>query len=201
MNSKGMTGQKVASDKELVQEFLSDKTDAFEGLVLKYQDMIFNLCYRMMGDYDEANDCAQETFIRVYKNLKKFRQESAFSTWIYRIAVNVCKNRLSSSVYRIGKKAIRLDSKGRGNSGENTFEVTNGKSNPVRAFEQKEKAAAIERAIDTLPGIQKIVIVLRDIEGKSYEEIGEITGLKIGTVKSKLSRARERLREVLRGVL
>lgn len=201
MNSKGKTGQKAASDKQLVQEFLSNKADAFEGLVLKYQDMIFNLCFRMMGDYDEANDCAQETFIRVYKSLRKFRQESAFSTWIYRIAVNVCKNRLSSSKYRIAKRAVRLDNKGRGNSEGSTFEVANGKSNPVRAYEQKEKAAAIERAIDTLPGVQKIVIVLRDIEGKSYEEIGQITGLKIGTVKSKLSRARERLREALRGVI
>ena len=82
-------------DELLIQSFQADDVRAFDRLVIKYQDMVFNLCFRILGDYDDANDCSQETFIKVYKNLKGFRRQSSFTTWLYRITVNTCRNRLA----------------------------------------------------------------------------------------------------------
>jgi len=192
-------------DLELVRAFQANDYTVFDRLVIKYQDMVFNLCYRMLGDYDEANDRAQETFIKAYRNLKNFKSKSSFSTWIYRIAINTCRNYLSSSVYRMNKKMIRLDNPGNTSlsMGKNSraIDVYDNSSDPSRVFEKKEKERVIQKAIDSLPSKQKILIVLRDIEDKSYEEISEITTLKIGTVKSRLSRARQHLRRKLGGVI
>ncbi len=201
--SRGIKKQNQSheDDRRLAQSFKEGNSAAFDKLVFKYQDMIFNLCYRIIGDYDEANDCAQETFIKIYRNLNKFKFRSGFSTWAYRIAVNTCKNHLSSSVFRFTRKMVRLDSPGNPGDSPDKIDVRNGKSNPEKLFDRKEKAQDIQRAIDALPGLQKIVVVLRDIEGKSYEEIAGVTGMKIGTVKSKLSRARQHLRDDLRGII
>ena len=163
--------------------------------MLKYQDRIFNLCYRYLGDHEEADDSAQEAFIKVYRSLKKFRFESAFSTWLYRIAVNTCKNKLSSQKYRRDRKIVRLDT-GRGVGSQiNTISDTSG--SPENNLEKKERDILIQKAINSLPDDFKSVVVLRDVEGLSYEMTARITGYNIGTVKSKLSRARERLRKKL----
>ena len=163
--------------------------DVFDRLVIKYKDKVFNLCYRFMGSYHDAHDCAQDTFVKVYRSLKYFRFESSFSTWLYRIAVNTSKNRLGSLTYRFSKVMVRLDP---------PLEIEDRSQSPEAVFNQKEKAAVIQKAIDALPTDQKTVVVLRDIEGLSYEEIAEITKYNLGTVKSKLARARERLRKKLR---
>ena len=187
------------ADEKLIQDFLKGKNKAFDKLVLKYQDVIFNLCYRMLGDYDEANDCAQETFIKVYKNLKKFEQKSAFSTWVYRIAVNTCKNVLSSSSYKRKMKMIQID-KPLNEKGKK-LEISDRSFNPDKIFEKNEKQRKIQEAINKLPPKQKVLVILREIEGKPYEEISNITGMKLGTVKSKLSRARTNLRDKLKEVI
>ena len=187
------------TDNKLIQDFLKGKTKAFDKLVVKYQDVIFNLCYRMLGDYDEANDCAQKTFIKVYKNVKKFEQKSAFSTWIYRIAVNTCKNVLSSSNYKRKMKMIHIDKPI--NEDGKMLEISDRSFNPDRIFEKNEKQRKIQEAINKLPHKQKILVILREIEGKSYEEISNITGMKLGTVKSKLSRGRINLRDKLKEVI
>ena len=96
-------------DIELVKAFQAEDKSAFDKIVLKYKNKVFNLCYRFVGDYEEANDSAQEAFVKVYCSLKKFRLESAFSTWLYRITVNTCKNKLTSLEYRYKKKAHRED--------------------------------------------------------------------------------------------
>ena len=85
-------------DALLVRAFNSGEKPAFDKLVLKYKDKVFNICYRFLNDYEEANDCAQETFVKIYRSLKNFRFESSFSTWLYRIAVNTCKNKITSRV-------------------------------------------------------------------------------------------------------
>jgi len=101
MNEETIKDKKcLQEDSVIIKAFLAETPGAFDKLVLKYQDMIFNVCYRILGDYEDADDCAQETFIKVYRSLKSFRFESGFSTWIYRIAVNTCKNKLSSMKYR-----------------------------------------------------------------------------------------------------
>jgi len=105
--NKSCAGQD--EDTVSIKSFLAGDKKTFDKLVLKYQDRVFNLCYRFLGDYEEANDSAQETFIKVYNSLKNFRFESAFSTWLYRIAVNTCKNKLSSLKFRLNQRMVRLD--------------------------------------------------------------------------------------------
>ncbi len=194
-------------DFELIKAFLENKSDraAFNRLVLKYKDMVFNLCFRLLSDYDEANDCAQEIFIKVFNNLKNFKFESNFTTWLYRISVNTCKNNLSSLASRMKKKTISLDNPGiDGDSfpaGSYNRNARDDSHNPASLYEQKEREEIIQKAMDSLKSKEKILIVLRDVEERSYEEISRITGLNIGTVKSGLSRARQELRDRLRGVI
>lgn len=178
---------------------MSEESINFDGLVLEYKDKVFNLCFRFLGDYDEADDCAQETFVKVFRSLKDFRGESAVSTWIYRIAVNTCKNRVASAQYRRNKTLIRLDESKKTDEGdEHKVEIGDERLSPAKEIEMKEKCELIQRAIDSLPDDQRSVVILRDIEGLSYEEISEATGYNLGTVKSKLSRARQELREKLK---
>ncbi|MFH0839840.1 MAG: sigma-70 family RNA polymerase sigma factor [Candidatus Omnitrophota bacterium] len=185
-------------DSALVSAFQRGDKSAFDRLVLKYKDMVFNLCYRFLGNREEADDCAQETFIKVYRSLKNFRLESAFSTWLYRIAVNTCKNKITSLEYRHRKNTIALNAERKSEDGFYTLEIKDGSLSPKEILEKKEKDMLLQRAIDSLPEDQKAIVVLRDIEGLSYGEISEIGGYKLGTVKSKLARARQALAKKLR---
>lgn len=188
-------------DRELVRAFQTGDRTAFDALVIKHKDKLFNLCYWFLGDRQEANDSAQDTFIKVYRSLKKFRFEAAFSTWLYRIAANTCKNRLKSSEYRHKKKMVWLDNPGKIEDGQYAEEIHDETPSPMFEIEKKERTVLIQKAIASLPTDQSTVIVLRDIEGLSYEEVSNITGLNLGTVKSRLSRARQQLRKKLRGML
>lgn len=193
-------------DFSLIQDCIKNDREAFNRLVLKYKDMVFSLCFRLIGDYDEANDCAQDVFIKVYENISSFKFRSAFSTWLYRIAVNICKNYLSSSKFRLRKRMISLNGiNNKSNTSEKpktaVIDVPDNSSNPEKIYEKKEKEEIIQNAINSMAQKEKILVVLRDIEGKSYEEIVDITGIKIGTVKSRLARARQELRDMLRGLI
>ncbi|HPV42522.1 MAG TPA: sigma-70 family RNA polymerase sigma factor [Spirochaetota bacterium] len=200
MNRKNKTTSRPdQNDESLIRSFLSDDPDAFDLLVIKYKDMIFNLCYRIVNDYDDANDCAQETFIKVYKNMRQFRFQSSFSTWLYRIAINTCRNRIASSGNRIRKKMLRIDNPGE--AGSDTVDIHDCSFSPDSVFEKNEQARLIHQAIDALPEELKVLVVLRDLEGNSYEDIADITGVNLGTVKSRLARARHLLRESLREVI
>jgi RNA polymerase sigma-70 factor (ECF subfamily) len=155
------------------------------------------MVYWFLGDYQEANDCAQEIFIKVFKGIKKFRFESSFSTWLYRIAINTCKNKLKSSAYRWKKRTVPFENPDSSKEGNRSYEIQNGSPSPANELEKKEKIMRIQKAVNSLPREQNRVIVLRDIQGLSYQEISDITGLKLGTVKSKLSRARMELKNRL----
>jgi RNA polymerase sigma-70 factor (ECF subfamily) len=185
----------------LIRAFCEGDKAAFDNLVLKHKDRVFNLCYRLLGDYEEANDSAQETFIKVYGSLKKFRFESAFSTWLYRIAVNTCKNKLKSSAFRRKRKMVPLDNPVSGNRTQPGREIHDESQSPAMALEKKERMRVIQEAINGLSPEQKEVVTLRDIEGFSYDEVAEITGFNLGTVKSRLARARQELRKKLRSVI
>lgn len=190
------------SDQELAKRFQEDHDLAvFDQLVIKYKDMVFNLCYRFMGNYDDANDCAQDTFLKAYKGLEKFRAEANFSTWLYRIAVNTCKNKLASLTYRFSKMLFRIDPTKKEKKANVVREIADDSMSPVSDLMKKESKIIIQKAIDSLPKDHKIVVVLRDIEELSYEEIVEITGYNLGTVKSKLFRARKQLRKKLEGLV
>jgi RNA polymerase sigma-70 factor (ECF subfamily) len=184
---------------DLIAAVLAGDQRAFDELVVLHKRFVFNLCYRLLGDYDEADDCAQEVFIKVYKSLGGFRFESDFKTWLYRIAVNTCKNRFRSLEYRLGQRSVRLD--GEDEQDRKQMEIGTHKHSPATALKRREIGRLIQAAVNKLPTDQRLVVVLRDMEGRTYEEIMEITGLKLGTLKSKLSRARLRLREALKGAI
>ncbi len=188
------------NDDELISAFCDGKKDAFDKLVLKYQDNIFNLCWKFLGDEQEAFDIAQETWIKVYRSLNKFRFESAFSTWLYRIAVNNCKNRFNSIGYRFKKFSDRLDPSGVLIDSVAKIELQDRSVSPLRTIEINESNMQLKNAIDSLPQDKKVIIILRDMEGLSYEEISQITKCPLGTVKSKLSRARLTLKEKFRRI-
>jgi RNA polymerase sigma-70 factor (ECF subfamily) len=188
-------------DAFLIRAFQEGDKEAFDRLVLKHKDRLFSLCYWYLGDHDEANDSAQETFIKAYAGLKRFRLESAFSTWLYRIAVNTCKNKLNSSEFRNRKKRVPLEHGGNPDHEGPGMHIQNGSPSPELQLEGKERNKAIMEAVNSLLPEQKEMITLRDIEGLSYEEIVEITGLNPGTVKSRLSRARLDLAGKLRGIV
>ncbi len=198
MKENKKTSQSSASkDVELVNAFKAGKKSAFDELVLSHKDKVFNLCYWFVGDYQDANDLAQDVFFKAFKALKNFRFESAFSTWIYRITVNTCKNRLNSLQYRLKKKFVHFNNTaGKSNPGA---EIVDESSSPEIELRRKEKSRLIQTAINSLSAEKKAVVVLRDIEGLSYEEISSATGFNLGTVKSKLARARQDLREKLKG--
>ena len=188
------------NDYDLVFAFKNGNHSAFEKIVLKYQDRVYNLCYRFLGDKQEAEDSAQEIFIKVYRALKGFKLKSSFYTWLYRIVINTCKNRVKSLEYRRSKSSISIDDD-QGNKVHGISGIIDTIDLPDRNIEQKEKIKRIQEAINNLPPDQKTMVILRDIEDLSYEEIAYITKNRLGTVKSKLSRARLGLRNKLEGII
>ena len=180
-----------AEDFQWILLFKSGKEEGFNRLVLKHKDRIFGLCLRLMaGNRDEAEDGAQEAFVKAYHGLKDFRMESKFSSWLYRIAVNTCKNRLVSRSYQESRRHQDLDAA--------DADGAPSSPSPAQVLEAKDKRGRIEAAIARLPEEQRMLVVLRDVEGRSYEEIAETTGLNPGTVKSRLNRGRGQLQEWLR---
>ena len=197
----GKTWGAPGRDADLVRAVQAGSREAFDQLVLRHQNRVFNLCYRFLGDYQDAKDSAQEAFIKAYRSLKNFRFQSKFSTWMYRIAVNTCKNRVKSAAYRHGKRQIPLGNPGGSASGRAAAEMDDPAGSPAEAVLRKERWALIQLAITELPHKQRAVLLLRDVEGFSYHEISTITGIGLGTVKSTLSRARTRLRQTLGSVI
>ncbi len=189
------------ADAVLIRAFQAGDKTAFDELVLRHKDELFNLIYRFLGDLEEANDCAQDVFIKVYRGLKGFRFESAFATWLYRIAVNTCKNRFKSSAYRWRKSGVPIESSRGSEDGNPSVVVKNGSPSPLHELERKERSRLIQEAIRDLPEEQNRVVVLRDIQGRTYQEIAAITGLNLGTVKSRLARGRLEIKKKLEGMI
>lgn len=187
-------------DAALVKAFQAGDKSAFDTLVIHHKNKLFNVCYWILGDQQEANDAAQDIFIKAYRGLGTFRSQSTFFTWLYRIAVNTCKNRLNSAEYRQKKKMVRLDNPGSGDGAGPAMEIEDESQSPGGQLEKKERMVLLKRAIDSLPSEQKTVVVLRDIQGLAYEEIAVVTGFNLGTVKSRLSRGRLGLKDMLRSV-
>jgi len=187
------------NDIDKINAFKQGDVTAFDSLVLKHQDSVFSLAYWYLGDYQEASDCSQDTFLKAFKSIHSFRFDSAFSTWLYRIAVNTCKNRLKSSAFRWKKKAIPLENPGDSDGDATPMEIQDNAPTPLGELESKERDMLIRKTIASLPEDHRQVIVLRDIQGLTYEEISDITGQNLGTVKSRLSRARLELKNKLMG--
>jgi len=193
--------QAAEEDSGLVRAFQRGDRSAFDQIVLRHKNRIFNLCHWFLGDYQEANDSAQLSFIKAFRSLNRFRFESAFSTWLYRIALNTCKNRINSTAYRQKRKTISLDNPGHSHNETRSLDLEDDAPSPLTRLEQMERQRVIREAIDSLQVEHKEVVTLRDIQGLSYEEIAVATGVRLGTVKSRLSRARQELKEKLRSVI
>jgi len=186
------------ADAELIERFKRGDRRAFEMLVVKYQRRIERLIARMVRDVDLVEDIAQETFIRAYRALPQFRGDSAFYTWLYRIAVNSAKKALSDMKRDpvITEAAFALRDEDDETSRAET-ELTDGET-PESLLASKEIAAAVNSAIEALSEDLRQAITLREIEGLSYEEIAEAMNCPIGTVRSRIFRAREAIAERLR---
>ena len=189
------------ADALLIERVKSGDTRAFEMLVVKYQRRIERLIGRMVRDVDLVPDIAQETFIRAYRALPQFRGESAFYTWLYRIAVNTAKKTLVD----LKRDPVSTDS-ARARSGEDDetyrtdHELSDGET-PEALLASKEIAATVNAAIDALSEDLRQAITLREIEGLSYEEIADVMNCPIGTVRSRIFRAREAIASRLRPLL
>lgn len=179
-------------EKELISLSQKGDIDAFEELVARYERKVYTIAYRYMGNPEDASDLAQETFLKVFKSIDKFRGESSFSTWIYRITANICKDELRK-IKR--KPQTSLDQEVWLDEGSVVRQAVDEKPTPDEAFEQKELRNYLQDLIAKLSPEYRMVVVLRDINGYSYDEIAKITDTSLGTVKSRLNRARKALSE------
>jgi RNA polymerase sigma-70 factor (ECF subfamily) len=179
----------AASDRELVATAVSGVEGSFEELVRRYQRPISAYVYRMVGNYESALDLTQEIFIKVYSSLRRYREEFKFSTWIYKIAHN-------SAIDHLRRNATREQSLVIGPEGDQfDLPVESKRLSPEQESERKERRGEIESVIRALPANYRELIILRHSQDLSYEEIVEVTGLPLGTVKNRLFRAREMMRQ------
>jgi len=173
-------------DTEIVKKVAEGDENAFEELVKKYEHSVFNTIYRYIGNTDEAHDIAQEVFIKVWRHVKSFKGKSKFSTWLYRIVVNQCLNYRSKHK----EKLISLE--------ETTEKGKIPESLKVEInFEHRRKAEIVRKAIDDLPGRQRIALILSKLESKTYAEIAQIMGVSLSSVESLIFRAKENLKRKL----
>ncbi len=180
------------TDEELVEKVKKGDADVYEKIIQKYQSKVFGLIYNMTKNQNEIEDLAQEVFIKIYKNLGKFKGESSLYTWIYKITVNLCLDEMKKR-----KNVIYLDEKIEVDDGEVNRELPSEDKSQEELYEEKELQEKLHNCINKLPEKQRVMIVLRDIKGFSYEEISKITDVKLGTVKSQINRARLKLKELL----
>lgn len=180
-------------EKKVIKRAAKGDADAFEQLVLTYQTPIYNLCLRMIGNPEDAADLTQEAFIKAWKNLGGFQFESAFSTWLYRLASNTCLDHLRSVKRRPQVSLTAEDSDGE----TQTMDFPDPAPSPEAAVIVKEEQELLARAMDALDEQQRQILTLRAVNELSYAEIAELLGIKEGTVKSRLARTRDALRKIL----
>ena len=181
------------TDSLLVKKYQAGDISAFDKLVKRYRKQIYHLAYTITGCHEDADDISQETFIQVFKSIGKFKGRSKFSTWLWRIAINLSINHLrkeSRHDHEPLNEAI-LDS-------EDCLFISRRADNPSEVVEAKELVQRIKEAMDSLPVGEKVVFILRVHQGLSYKEIAETLGCPVGTVMSRLNRARRRLRDKLK---
>lgn len=193
-----LTWSEVGSrEASLIARCAAGDEQACAELVEEHQRLVFQLALNLLGDTQEALDLSQEVFLRVFRTLPTFRGNSTLRTWIYRITVNQAKNRLRWWRRRRRAQQVSLDEHMRDHGDLPTDAVG---SSPDRVLRQKEIGDRLREALDRLPFDQRTAIVLREIDGLSYDEIAFSLGVAVGTIKSRLARARESLRAQLRGV-
>ena len=184
------------SDEQLVEKFKAGDRDSFRILVERYKSRVYNIIYGIMGSRDEAEDLSQEVFLNVYRFLHRFKEKSKFYTWLYRIAVNIClsaqkKKNKSSNVLSLTELSETDNTSGKMELADQSF-------SSQKMLEDMELARKIKSAINSLSEVLKTTFVLREFEDLSYQELAKAFQCSRGTIKSRLSRAREELRQKLK---
>jgi RNA polymerase sigma-70 factor (ECF subfamily) len=184
-----------SSDEALVQRCQQGDLEAFDLLMQHHETKVYNIAYRMLSHADDASDATQDIFIRAYHALPRFRGECAFSTWLYRIAVNTCLD----TVRRRSRQQTVLESALVDEEEESDFvdNIPDAQPDPEKVLMQKEFQRIVHEAIQSLSETQRAVIVLYDLQGFSYEEVAQILHTSVGTIKSRLNRARLALKAKL----
>ena len=182
----------MIDEKELIKQAKSGNLKAYEEIIGLYEKKVFSTIYYMVKNDNEVEDIAQEVFIKIYRNLSNFKEESSLYTWIYRITVNVCIDELKKR-----KKVVYLDEKIDTKDGEVELQLPDDSKSPTDIAEDNDLKDRLEKCIRKLPESQRMMIILRDIKGFTYMEIAEIMKMNLGTVKSKINRARASLKELL----
>ena len=190
-----MTGPNVGrldrSDEELLQDTVGGDLRAFDVIVGRYRDRLLNFVFRFLGDRTAAEDVVQETFLRVFRKSKDYRASARFSTWLFTIAGNLAKSELRR------RKRWRFTSLGWNEEAEQHIEIPDDRPRPDAFAETEIATEAIQEAIESLPPNHRQVVILSDIQGMAYEEIAQIVGCPVGTVKSRINRGRLRLQKKL----
>lgn len=177
----------LKSDLDLIEDFTSGKVEGFNELVRRYQQRVYWIARRILGDHGAADDVAQDVFVRVYESLKKFRSDSSFYTWLYRIATNISLNALRK---QNSKEFVRY---------ENAAGAMESESDgPVEQFERKEYRMILQRAIEVLPARQKLVFVLRYYEEMPYDEMAKILRRTVGGLKANYFHALKKVQSYVR---
>jgi RNA polymerase sigma-70 factor (ECF subfamily) len=180
----------------------SPEERTFDDIFARYQSMVFNLTFRILGDREEALDVSQEVFFSVFRKLHRFRGESSLKTWIYRIAVNRASNRCRWWNRLRRRGTVSLDEHLGGDDARTMSEtLVSGGKNPEESLLQRETRHEIERTLRRLPVQQRVAVIMRDVEGMSYEEIAGLLEFSVGTVKSRIARGRDQLKRRLNGSL
>jgi RNA polymerase sigma-70 factor (ECF subfamily) len=181
---------KSLTDGELIATAISGREDSFEELVRRYQRPITNYVYRMLSDYDASLDVTQEVFIKVYNSLARYSSDYKFSTWLYRIAHNAAIDYMRRN--SVSPQSIEAENA----DGSYQLQIESTRPNPEQERERSEWRTEIESVVKCLPAVYRELILLRHAQDLSYDEIAEITNLPLGTVKNRLFRAREMMREI-----
>lgn len=190
-------------DAVLVQQCRQGDSEAAERLILKYQNRIYNAILRICANPDDAAELTQDTFVKVIENIDRFEGRSSFYTWAFRIGVNLTLNYCQRSV-KLGLKSLDAEDNERGGKARRVLKeilTDDNLPDPAVVVEKKELCSIVVKALMKLDDAQRAVVVLRDIEGMDYAQIAEVLDVKLGTVRSRLSRARTNLREIMKAVL
>jgi len=190
---KGMGMSADLREKQLIQKAKAGDESSFESLILGCQSKAYNIALRYMKNEDDAMDALQESFIKIFRHLNSFKEDSRFDTWVYRIVVNTCNDMLrKNSNQKITDSIFK-----KSDEEETVIEIPDVSGSPEEVFDKREKTEHIISCLEKLNHEQKEIIILRDVHGFSYDEISEILECSIGTVKSRINRSRLRLRAIL----
>lgn len=193
-SKEGVTADKF-TDEELIYRFQEGNNNAYNEIVRRYKDRLINFVYRYVGNYDDSEDIVQDTLVKVYVSKHLYKEVAKFSTWIYTIAINLAKTKLiKKQKYKVFSISTAYEDE------EKDFDIKDDAYLPDVDANSKFQEAYIQKALESIPENYRKLVILRDVEDFSYEEICEMTGLPMGTVKSRINRGREKLQKLLKDI-